>query len=107
MSGKGETIALLLAEGVDERASSNGLAVGAQRLVRDASGRICLESVASEEEFEHTARNTGCFRRGTPIRDPRSREVIGYEMEEVKVTRAARVGEGQRARPAVRRAAAV
>jgi hypothetical protein len=31
------------------------------------------------------ALTTGCFRRGKAIRDPRTREVIGYEMEEVQL----------------------
>jgi hypothetical protein len=42
-----------------------------------------LEAIGSEEEFDATARTTGCFRRGKPIHDPQTREIIGYEMEEV------------------------
>jgi hypothetical protein len=52
-------------------------------LVRKSDGRVSLEAIESEEEFERTARTSGCFRRGKPIRDPVSHQVIGYEMEEV------------------------
>jgi hypothetical protein len=30
------------------------------------------------------AKDTGCFRRARAIRDPKTFEVIGYEMEEVE-----------------------
>jgi hypothetical protein len=83
-----EVIALLL----PERARcevEDGFADGAQRLVRSADGRMSLEAVESREEFERTARSTGCFRRGKAIRDPATYEVIGYEMEEVSIKEAA------------------
>ena len=85
MNADSEVIALLLPEGIPSRGSTSlqDRARGAQRLVRDPDGRIVLEDVESEEDFERTARITGCFRRGKPIRDPGTLEVIGYEMEEV------------------------
>lgn len=83
MNTNGEVIALLLGETGDSRWRSANSSLGAQRLVRDANGRVSLEAIASQEEFDRTARSTGCFRRGKPIRDPASSEVIGYEMEEV------------------------
>jgi hypothetical protein len=46
---------------------------------------VILEDVESQEEFERAARTTGCFRRGKAIRDPRTREVMGYEMEQVQL----------------------
>jgi len=76
-----EIIALVL--DADRREDSSGYAPGAKRLIRAADGRVSLEAVESEEEFERTARTTGCFRRGKAIRDPVSRQVIGYEMEEI------------------------
>lgn len=82
-----EVIALLLGEPTDERWHPRGFVEGAQRLVRSSDGRVSLEAVTSAEEFDETARNTGCFRRGKPIRDPETREVIGYEMEEVPILR--------------------
>ncbi len=78
-----ETIALLLGESADVRWRPRDFITGAQRLVRDADGHVTLEAIQSEEEFDHTARTTGCFRRGKPIRDPATGDVIGYEMEEV------------------------
>ena len=56
--------------------------------MRLADGRVSLEPVTSEEEFERAARATGCFRRGKPIHDPHTYEVIGYEMEQVPLLRA-------------------
>jgi hypothetical protein len=82
-----EVIALLL--GDEHRWHAGQLGRGAQRLVRHADGRVTLEPVVSQDEFDEAARTSGCFRRGKPIRDPRTREVIGYEMEQVPLLRAA------------------
>jgi hypothetical protein len=87
MNPNREVIALLLGDGAMQ--GRNGLACGAQRLLRDAAGRVSLEDVRSQDEFDRTARSTGCFKRGTPIYDPNSREIIGYEMEEVRLRRSA------------------
>jgi hypothetical protein len=83
-----EIIALVLSDAQERRWHSGHLAEGAQRLVRRPDGQIVLEPVESAEEFERAARTTGCFRRGKPIRDPRTHEVIGYEMEQVPLLRA-------------------
>jgi hypothetical protein len=88
MDGKFEIIALLLGEAGDRwRAGQFG--TGAQRLIRRGDGSVSLEVVESQEEFDRTAKTTDCFRRGSPIRDPNTREVIGYEMEQVPLLRAA------------------
>lgn len=84
-SEDGETIALLLGDAGGERWRPRGFVAGAQRLVRGADGRVSLEAIADAEEFDATARTTGCFRRGKPIHDPSTHEIIGYEMEEVPV----------------------
>ena len=85
MDGDSEVIALVL-EGSDGKATSaQGYARGAKRLVRSADGRVTLEAIESEEEFERVARTSGCFKRGKAIRDPISRQVIGYEMDEVRL----------------------
>jgi hypothetical protein len=89
MDGGVEIIALVLNEAGDRRWRAGQLGRGAQCLVRRADGRVALEPVESEEEFERTARTTGCFRRGKPIHDPYTHEVIGYEMEQVPLLRAA------------------
>ncbi|HLF10062.1 MAG TPA: hypothetical protein VJA26_02515 [Gammaproteobacteria bacterium] len=84
-----EVIALVLGESNDGHWHAGQFGKGAQRLVKRLDGRVTLEAVESQEEFDRTARTTGCFRRGKPIRDPETREVIGYEMEEVPILRAA------------------
>ena len=76
-------IALLLGSGEDERWQPRDFVDGAQCLVRDADGRFSLHDVTTQAEFDRMARTTGCFRRGKPILDPETRNVIGYEMEEV------------------------
>lgn len=90
MDTNGEVIALVLGEAGDRRWRSGDFAAGAQRLIRDRNGKVSLEAVGSQEEFDRAARSTGCFRRGKPIRDPETREVIGYEMEEVPLVSSAR-----------------
>jgi hypothetical protein len=89
MDGSVEIIAVVLDEATDRRWRAGQLGRGAQCLVRHADGRVALEPVGSEEEFERTSRTTGCFRRGKPIHDPFTHEVIGYEMEQVPLLRAA------------------
>ena|SRR5688572_8295853 len=83
-----EIIALVLGDPQERRWRPGQLGRGAQQLVRRPDGRVSLEPVASEEEFERAARTTGCFRRGKPIHDPHTHEVIGYEMEQVPLLRA-------------------
>ncbi len=83
MNDDTETIALLLGDSADERWRPRDFVTGAQRLVRDGAGHVTLVAIQSQEEFDLTARTTGCFRRGKPIRDPETRDVIGYELEEV------------------------
>jgi hypothetical protein len=57
------------------------VARGATALVRDASGRMSLELLTDSAAFKEQVMSTGCFRRGKPIIDPVSRQVMGYEME--------------------------
>ncbi len=84
MNATDEVIALLLDESGSDR-KTGSYSDGATRLVRDVDGNISLEDIESEEDFDRTARITGCFIRGKAIRDPETLEVIGYEMEEVSV----------------------
>jgi hypothetical protein len=53
-------------------------------LVRGADGHVRLEKPDSQEELDRTAETTGVFKRGKPILDPGSGDVIGYEMEEIR-----------------------
>jgi hypothetical protein len=86
-----EVIALLLFESPDTDVAESDRASRARCLVRKADGRFSLEAVGSRAEFDRAAR-TGCFRHGKPIHDPRTREIIGYEMEEVSSLAAASSG---------------
>ena len=83
MNVNDEVIALLVDEPGTETSDDSLEHTGAHRLIREANGRVCLEPVESQEEFDRIAKDTGCFRRGRAIRDPKTFEVIGYEMEEI------------------------
>jgi hypothetical protein len=89
MDGNCEVIALVLDERKGRRHEAENVCEGAQRLVRRSDGRVSLEDIETREEFDRTARITGCFRRGKAIRDPSTRQIIGYEMEEFSPLRAA------------------
>jgi len=78
-----EVIALFLGDTNGSELHSPKYSEGAERLVRNSDGTVRLEAVESQEEFDRTARITGTFRRGKAIRDPKTFEVIGYEMEEI------------------------
>ena len=82
MKRNAEVIALVVDEPGDEDNDDSIENTGAHRLIRHANGRVSLEPVDSQEEFDRMAKDTGCFRRGRAIRDPKTFEVIGYEMEE-------------------------
>jgi hypothetical protein len=84
-----EVIALLLD---DEDDDFPGVAINPSSttcLVRGADGNVRLLRPVSREELERTAEHTGLFRRGTPIVDPSTGEIIGYEMEEIPARAAA------------------
>jgi hypothetical protein len=83
MNRDAEVIALLVDEPGDDVVDDAVETTGAHRLVRESDGRVSLEPVESQAEFDRMAKDTGCFRRGRAIRDPKTFEVIGYEMEEV------------------------
>ena len=53
-----EIIAVVLGDASERRWHAGQLGRGAQRLVRRPDGRVALEPVASEEQFEQTALDT-------------------------------------------------
>ncbi len=55
----------------------------ATMIVRRADGQFVLETIDARVALAQKAANTGCFRKGKPIVDPNSKEVMGHEMEEV------------------------
>jgi len=81
VSDEREVIGLLPAEG------SSGRGRKAQALVRLADGRVVIENLG--EEAKNVCRSLVRFRPGRPILDPDTREVIGYEMEQVSLAASA------------------
>lgn len=51
-------------------------------LLRDATGNVSVAPTPSAEVLRIGAENSGIFKRGTPIVDPASGDVMGYELEE-------------------------
>lgn len=76
-----EVIAVLLPEA--DAAGAHREPRAATMIVRRADGQFVLETIDARVALAQQAANTGCFRKGKPIIDPTSREVLGYEMEEV------------------------
>src|SRR5262245_22697035 len=82
-TGKSEIVPLLLPEGEED-----DLAHPEHRatlLVRRADGQFALEQIDARVALARRAANTGCFRKGKPILDPATRQVMGYEMEEISL----------------------
>jgi hypothetical protein len=80
-SNQSEVVALLLPEGESEHAAHPEH--HATLLIRRPNGEFALEQVDARLALAKRAANTGCFRKGRPIIDPTTRQVMGYEMEEV------------------------
>ena len=55
-----------------------------QALVRLEDGSVALQDV--EVDSETPGENVTRFQRRVPIKDPQTREVIGYEMEPIRQT---------------------
>jgi len=54
-------------------------------LLRQPDGQMSLETVNPDSTLAgRYALSTGCFRRGKPIFDPVTRQVLGYEMEMIE-----------------------
>jgi hypothetical protein len=61
----------------DERSRS------ATVLLRNVDGCLEVRSLPARDVLADRRMARGCVRRGAPILDPTSREVVGYEMEPV------------------------
>ena len=70
-----EVIAVLMPDDETSRESGEGV----QALVRLDDGQVVLEDVKDNEIFEGV--DVARFRQAMAIKDPETREVIGYEME--------------------------
>jgi hypothetical protein len=74
-----EVIAVLVS-GFDES--------GAQRatvILRDREGHVRMQQMDAQDKFAVQAAQTSCFRRGKPVRDPATGQVVRYELERVKL----------------------
>jgi hypothetical protein len=80
-ASQSEVVALLLPEG--EKGHLARPEHQATLLVRRPDGQFELEQVDARLALARRAANTGCFRQGKPIIDPLTRQVMGYEMEEI------------------------
>ena len=78
---RSQVIAVLVPEA--DAAGDNRHPRAATMIVRRADGQFILQTVDARIALAQQAANTGCFRKGKPIVDPNTREVLGYEMEEV------------------------
>lgn len=74
-----EVIAVLLA-GYDDDGQERVTVI-----LRDAQGQVAMKHMRSGDAAARRAMSAGCFREGAPILDPVSREVMGYELEQVAV----------------------
>lgn len=82
-ANQSEVVALLLPEGeLEHLAHPEHYAT---LLVRRPNGQFALEQVDARLALARRAADTGCFRKGRPIIDPMTRQVMGYEMEEVSL----------------------
>jgi hypothetical protein len=54
-----------------------------QVLIRETNGELSLQTADLGSTFGQRAVQTGAFRRGNPIIDPVTRQMIGYEMERI------------------------
>lgn len=78
-------IALLLPGSMYDASNDDIDMENATALMSDDDGRMSLHpltrDMTRDMPFKEQVMTTGCFKRGKPIVDPSTREVIGYEME--------------------------
>lgn len=77
MKTQAEVIAMLMPDG-DGNGRTQRMAT---LLLRNPDGQMSLQTVNPDSTLGQFAMNTGCFREGTPIIDPITRQILGYEME--------------------------
>jgi hypothetical protein len=83
-----EIIAVVLPDGTPESpaALSDFVATGTMLLVRHPDGRMALEPARNSAAWAGRTSSKGAVSKSTPILDPVSREVVGYEMEMVDLS---------------------
>ena len=75
-----EVIAVLVA-GYDDEGTERATVI-----LRDSHGQVSMKQMAAAHRLVQGAADTDHFRRGQPIIDPVSREIIGYELERVALS---------------------
>lgn len=76
-----EVLALLF----PERPTAGSPSPSVTAFVRDPQGGLMLASVVPNRSLLEAARVAGRFNSGTPILDPHTREIIGYELAPLAV----------------------
>jgi hypothetical protein len=74
-----EVIAVLVA-GYDEEGAERATVI-----LRDLHGNVTMKQVTTRHGLVQRAARADWFRRGRPIVDPDSREVVAYELERTSV----------------------
>lgn len=72
-----EVVAVLM-PGLDEDGERAAIVI-----VKGPDGQVSLRRMDTEDTAMRRAARSRYFRRGTPILDPVSRQIMGYEMEQV------------------------
>ena len=80
---RAEIIGLLLTDNDVDDQDASSTADTAQLLMRRPDGRMVLEEIDSDVEFLKQKPTTGCFKQGKAIFDPVTKQILGYEFEEV------------------------
>jgi hypothetical protein len=76
-----EVLALLF----PEPATSGNPSPSVTAFVRDPQGGLMLATVVPNRSLLEAAKVAGRFNSGTPILDPQTREIIGYELSPLAV----------------------
>ena len=77
-----EVLALLFPE---QSGGSGKLSGQVMAVLQDAQGGLALHTVVPDSKLLRRARVSVRYKSGTPIVDPYSREVIGYELDPIAV----------------------
>ena len=77
-----EVIAIFVEDSIDTEDPQDIDFTATSFLLRDASGSVKICPIPSREALREATESSGIFKRGEPIVDPVTGEVIGYELQE-------------------------
>lgn len=83
MNNQAEIIGMLMPEADNAHGHERAEQACATLLLRNPDGQMSLQTVSTDSTLGQFAMSTGYFRKGKPIFDPVSRQILGYEMEMV------------------------